>query len=289
MTWTNSALAFVLSIAIAVPAHADETVFTPKSPWNLDGTDSGCALRRTFGTDEPPLYLEMRRFAPGDGFLLIVTGKQLSSIGRSTKLKVRYGQLPGHDEPIRFSLGGTTYQKNKAPIATIFASSDLGQPSPNRIGDTMTPIIEAQATNVALEWRDKRIVMQTGPLDKPFAIMRKCTDSLLETWGLDVEVQRTLARRVAAINQARWASEIQKVYPSDLAGMGQQARVNIIMMVDEKGKPTGCKVLSSYNNARFDTLACKGMMENAEFIPALDRAGNPVASYYTTAVNYSVN
>lgn len=289
--WRQFSIAIAALLMVTGPAAAEtkETVLAPSMPWNLDETEKGCALRRTFGTDQPPFFLEMRRFAPGDGFVLIVSGRELRSLDASSTLKVRYGKLPQHDEPVPFSLGETVYEKNQKPVRTIFASSNLGQRSATGIGDTMTSIIEAQATNVVLEWADKRIEIKTGPLDKAFAAMRKCTDALVESWGLDPEVQGTLARRAWPINQAQWAREIQGAYPPDLASNGQQARVNVLMMVDATGKPTDCKVINSYNNPKFDAVACAGMMKSAQFTPALDHAGNAVASYYNTAIKYSIS
>jgi TonB family protein len=277
-------LAFIVSYPAIAADRETVPALAPSSPWNLDATPSGCALRRAFGTGTPPLVIEMNRTAPTGNFELVVSGTELRGIGSNTRLTVHYGTLPGHDEPISFKLG-TTERGGVKAISTIFATSGLGS-SYFGESDGLLMLLEGQATEIRLEWRGKEVVLKTGSLAKPFQAMRQCTDALVKSWGLDPEVQRMLARRPQPIGHDEWVKQLD--YPSSVASDGKQARVNVRLIVDEKGLPSDCKVLRSYNDPKFDAIACNTLKRIARFTPAMDRAGRAVPSYYTTTIIWSM-
>lgn len=276
-------------LATPMPACADEIVLAPSTSWTLDATPSGCALRRSFGAGSPPVFLEMQRFAPGDGFQLIASGDELNWIKPGTRLYVKYGSLPHHDEPVSFK-SGETAREDRRPIPTIFATSSLGDEDSEggeEGGAEVTPWMEAQVSEITLQRPGKSVILKTGPLDKPFAVMRQCTDALLKTWGLDPAVQNSLSRPAVPINIRRWAWAIK--YPTVAAMGGEQARVNFRMLVGADGSPTDCTVLRSYNDRSFDAVACRSLMKVARFEPALDAAGKPVPSFYSNAIVWSTS
>ena len=280
-----------LLLAMPMPACADEIVLTPSTSWTLDATPSGCALRRSFGTGSPPVFLEMQRFAPGDGFQLIASGDELNWIKSGTRLYLKYGSLPHHDEPVSFK-SGETARENRRPIPTIFATSSLGDEDSDAKSDEdegaeVTPQMEAQVREITLQRPGRSVILKTGPLDKPFAIMRQCTDALLKSWGLDPAVQNSLSRRAVPIAIRSWPGAIK--YPTAAVMGGEQARVNFRMLVGADGSPTDCTVLRSYNDRSFDAVACRSLMKVARFEPALDAAGKPVPSFYSNVIVWSTS
>ncbi|HUD29869.1 MAG TPA: energy transducer TonB [Novosphingobium sp.] len=279
------AAAMAMLLAVPMPAHADDAVLAPSTPWVLDATPSGCALRRSFGSGEMPLILEMQRFAPGDNFQLNINGAELRGITASSALRVKYGALPHHEDPIPFNIGETAREGGKT-LPTIFATSTLGDGHADDVPAAVTPQMETQADVITLQLRSRAITLKTGPLDKPFAVMRQCTDALVESWGLDPATQNSLSRRTKALGAQSWPKRID--YPSGQAARGQQARVNFRLLVGSDGKPTDCKVLRSYNEPAFDAAACRSLMSFARFEPALDRTGKPVASYYNGTIIWTI-
>lgn len=292
---TNAAKFFAITLAtcgcLADGAFARPALtLSPITPWNLDGQETACALRRVFGTAEKPFLLEFRRYRPGDRFQLLFRGKEVSGLMDREKVTIEYGAL-SKDEDTPFQAGSSKLEDGGS-IPTIFLSSSfrlVTDNEPDFAGRVaVTPAMEEGIRHVALVWGGNRVVLNTGPLGKPFAAMRSCTDEMVRRWGLDPAVQNSLSRQARPLDRMSMVRSIQAVYPMSMAVMGKQGRVNLRALVDAQGVVTGCQTVQSYNDAAFDALACKVIKKTA-FEPALDKDGKPTASYYAETVVYSMN
>lgn len=97
------------------------------------------------------------------------------------------------------------------------------------------------------------------------------------------EGSETKARAVApATDPSTW------VRPEDYPEWVEKARVDgtvgVKLSISDAGKVTACSVRKSSGIADLDTAACQKMIERALFRPALDGAGQPVASTFQTSV-----
>jgi TonB family protein len=81
-------------------------------------------------------------------------------------------------------------------------------------------------------------------------------------------------------NQANWFP--QSAYPPEAKRSGQNGRVVVNLDLSAAGKPTACHVISSSGYSSLDDRTCELAMQNANFTPALDAKGHPVASTYET-------
>ncbi|MFC0203679.1 energy transducer TonB [Novosphingobium soli] len=283
--WTIALIAGALG---SRPAEAlTAKTLPPATPWNLEATDAGCALRRAFGPPDRSLVLEIRRFQPGDGFELSVDGDDLAGLVHSHSVTIGYGTLWKHEDS-GFQLGTTT--RGTGTVPSIFLSSALKAPDDGLIdvrrrAAIVTPEMEAGVDRISLSWSRNNLILNTGSLGKPFAAMRSCTDALLRAWGLDPEVQNGLTRYPAPTNLMQMVRAIQAVYPASMAATGKQGRVNFRAIIDGQGSVTRCETIKSYNDPEFDALACK-VVRRTRFNPALDRNGKPVDSYYAATVKY---
>ncbi|MEE4451723.1 TonB family protein [Novosphingobium resinovorum] len=97
------------------------------------------------------------------------------------------------------------------------------------------------------------------------------------------------ARGVKPKGQAGWAGRIQSNYPTRAAREEREGRVGVRVTVGGDGKVSACSVSSSSGSPDLDEAACDGMQRYARFDPALDDAGNPVSSSYSTAIVYKLN
>lgn len=286
----TSALALSIVLQASPPAHAAPAavLLNPVTPWNLDATPSGCALRRGFGSADRPLILEFRRFAPDPDFHIKVEGDEIKSLEDMPTVSVRYGAAA--PERLSWQFGTTARGEGNASAPTLFGRSRFlpGTPGPAAppASDSATAATEEAIRDVTFLWRGRALTLATGSLGRPFALMRRCTNDLVASWGLDPEVQGSLSRPVVPEGQREWARHIQRDYPTHLARKGYQARVNARMLVDAQGQPTDCKVMVSYNDPDFDKLACQKLLRYARFRPALDRNGKPVASFYATTIAF---
>lgn len=97
------------------------------------------------------------------------------------------------------------------------------------------------------------------------------------------------ARGVRPKGQAGWAGRIQSNYPTRAAREEREGRVGVRVQISGDGRVSACSVSSSSGSPDLDEAACDGMTRYARFDPALDDAGNPVSSNYTTAIVYKLN
>lgn len=262
---------------------------TPSSKWVVDYAEDSCALRREFQAGDDRAILELRQFGPGDSLQVALVSKTLSRTSRAPR--VRFDPDDDFFEPVApffLDIGetrGVTYSDNFRPNA-VKGSLGPWEDWPPADREARERAITGLSVTRSFE---QSLTLQTGPMHEPMEAMRTCLDELLTHWGLDAAAQRTLSRRVKAIDQMGWARRIQTTYPSDMVRTGQSGRVNIRLIVGADGKPASCIPNIGPSNAAFDELACKMSMRYARFEPALDADGRPIASFFTTSIIYTIS
>lgn len=275
------------NLAAAAPAAQS---YDPSSPWNVDYADDSCALRRSFSYANRSLIFEARQFQPGDRLAVTVVSKQFSQDLPSPKIRFSPDSKP-HEVKSSYSLqypsGASGFVWNDSFMPIVMGVDGVG------------------SINVTDEFRDARefaiqgielsgslrppILIATGEMHSPMKAMRKCMDELLTHWGLDAPTQRELTQTASPLDQRQWAKIIQAEYPSAMLNQMKGGIVRIRMIVGPNGKGQSCHIQVPSQDPSFEKSACNGMMKASQFRPALDAAGKPVTSYYTTSIIYIVN
>lgn len=301
--WGKRLIGISLGLAMlaAQPAAAEDELLTlaPASAWAMDYADDSCALRREFGTGNGRVVLEIEQFAPGR------VDMQFTVVGPSLHWRNRFA--PG-ETTLRFvpdmQASPVDGEANISPApdwhGITFVTSFLTAPileagiAPEGqsawVATFEQPARERQVT--ALEIRNGTVEdlhLQTGSMGPPMAAMRTCLDELLTHWGIDAEAHRNLRQPVQAIDWQRWVRRVQDVYPSDLAGQGQQAIMRIRLDVTPEGRASGCHMQARVGHEEFERTACDILLNQARFSPALDANGNAIASYHLLRISYLMN
>ncbi|WP_395329550.1 energy transducer TonB [Novosphingobium sp. BL-8H] len=252
----------------------------PVTPWTVDWADNSCSLARGFGNSESPFIMRFEKFAPGDSYQLVLIGKELRGSVHGTGLELAYGdrQPESIDDYARHG----EYGKG---IPALFVTSSLaGREAGGDEAPKVTAETERKIGKITVFWGVRKLTLNTGPLDQPFAALRKCTDDMVQKWGLDPAEQAALSRK--AKPSTATVSYLQNRYPQDLAFMGKQGLINMRVLVDAEGRPNDCAIQRSYSSPKFEQIACKVFIEHAAFTPALDAQGRPVASYFVTTIHW---
>lgn len=290
MNSSRAMLLLAASATLAIPghAHAETTVATATSPWKLDNTGNSCRMQRGFGTAEAPVLLQIEQLAPGDWFALTVAARGFAGINADSR--VTLSTAPEVHDPIstRFTLGDLPTADGKTLTTLFFRPTTLnGFGKDDAPPPRVTPEREGQVTSLIVAWGGHALQVGTGPLAKSFAAMRSCTSSLVASWGLDPAQQAALSRRPKPQTPpSHWLS--RSSYPTDLAQEGKAALVDVRLMIDSAGIITSCNVVNGYSDPRFAKVTCDRIVANARFEPALDAAGNPVASYAVQRVRWMI-
>jgi len=78
-------------------------------------------------------------------------------------------------------------------------------------------------------------------------------------------------------------------YPPSSLGGGEEGVVRVRLEIDENGRPSSCKVIVSSGFATLDTTTCRLLQERAQFTPARDRLGKPVADSFGQSIAWRIN
>lgn len=297
-------------------ASADEEdeplVLEPTSRWHMEYADDSCRLLRMFGKGEDQTVFFIERYEPGDLFFMLVASKALDSppaVTGLTRRIVRREEEPTfrfgpngyeHDDP---SQDGTFHELPATMVSwmRLIAPPDADAEDEEEVSDpgesARKPDIFGQGTSAAQEaaisWLEfkrggsRPVRLALGSMGAPMAAMRKCTDELLTHWGIDLEAHRGLTRVAApANNPGQWIRPSD--YPTDLMVRGAQGLVQFRLSVGADGVPTQCHIQKSTRPEGFDKAACDALMRRARFEPALDANGQPIASYWRSAVRFVI-
>lgn len=267
----------------SVRAEAKPVTLVALTPWNVDYGEKICTLRRAFGTREKPSVVIMDRFGPTDSFQFTIVSNEFTSFTQGQPLSLQFGEQAARR--MQSVIPGKTANGTKT---LFFANTSLAPTIEGPDEDWRPPVTRATETavkTITISYSGRQRVFTTGPLDKAFDALRKCTDNLVKTWGFDPQQQAALSRRPDPLSSpSRWIGSSD--YPSAMLNRGKQALVNFRLSVSAQGLPTACEVQSSYNEKKFDDATCAALMRRARFTPALDAKGQPVASFYLNTVRW---
>lgn len=283
-------------LAAAPPAPT----LAPSSSWNMHYADDSCRLTRTFGKDAELVAVMFDRFEPGDSFMITVAGSPLAK-HNSDRTLLRFG--PGDNgstrdftlgslaqlDPALFSAGTklvvTPEEERRAGNWRESANAALKLAAMNY---TIAPATEASITWLEVVTGKRTTRLDLGPMDKPMEAMRRCTEELMTHWGIDVAAHRDLTRpAMPATNPGTWLTPSD--YPRDLLAEGKQGMVQVRLSVGPDGRPTQCHIQQSTRPVGFEEAVCKGLMRKSRFEPALGAQGQPIASYWRTAVKFDAS
>lgn len=294
-----SALALCSAGAIegdAIAAKREPISLEPSSSWTLDYADDSCRLIRKFGENDDGIVVIFNSFAPGDEFGLTVAGKPIAYKGASRTASIQFG--PGESEQkLHFSNGKMAdgmpalIFAGRTRIAPLTESEDEQREAYERRKIVLAPISEERKAAVTELSIGKPLAtpisLRLGAMDRPLAALATCVDELMTHWGIDVAKHQDLTRPAQPNGDpGKWVEAND--YPNDMLWAGKQAYVYFRMGVDENGNPTACHIQQSIGDEAFDKAVCNALMKKAKFLPALDKVGEPIASYYLNAVNFQI-
>lgn len=280
-----------------VQAASEPLKLVPTSKWHLDYADERCRLAREFGDGTYKVTLFFDKYGPGESFRMVIAGDAVKTDVPQAEITVRFGpaEMP---QPLFFlngSLAGTSALVfgGDIRIAGPTASEEAAIRAKRR-GDPwidLAPI--APDRYAAIRYMElgkplrRPVQLETGSLKSGFAALDKCVDDLVASWGVDIEKHKTLSRKATPTdNPGKWV--VSSDYPIKMLQAGQPALVDFRMSIGADGKPSGCKIQATTRPKEFDDAVCQSLMRRASFLPALDAAGQPIASWWRSRVRFQL-
>jgi hypothetical protein len=286
------AAAFALSGAVAHAAQ-EPLVLQPASPWQMDYADDSCALRRLFTAGETRVVLDLRQFAPDSSIMATVMADGLSRTQRG----VTFRYEPSAEwRDAGSALYTRPSEKFKEFSGFIFTADILPDDEPMEDDDGR--IESEKALRQAQAFKDttgfsvargfgREITLKTGPLGAPHEAMRTCLEELTAHWGIDAEAHKSLTRRAVPKDAHVIVRRLQQDYPLPMLQQGLSGLIRFRLSIDDKGAVSGCHVQLDISHPEFERAACENVAR-VKFLPALDKSGKPIASYWVNSVVYEI-
>jgi hypothetical protein len=280
---------FAISTGMLQTAVAAPLTLEPSSDWTLWARDDVCRVVREFGTGDQKVVVQFEKSGPGSSLSLILAGKPVAfpdrakdleaALGPANPVKVHQWLLrgettgPGALPTIHFGSVGGFFWENDNP------QSQAMKLMPKKFSDVSW-------LSIGYAGGKDTVVMKLQDMREPLSSVRRCTMSLLRSWGFDpdnVDTMPTVFPEPKA-DAGKWVTSAD--YPTEALRAGQSAFINFRVMVDASGKPVSCHVQAITIGDSFREITCKSIMRRARFSPALNASGKPVASWYENSVRW---
>jgi hypothetical protein len=300
----RSVIAFV-SVTPLLIAASNPVRLEPSSPWVVDYAENSCRLVRQFGERATTTKLAFESPAPGEWDMLVI-GKPLETYEK--KVTARFLPLGGKSFDGKVAKAVTTGEPAilwshpwllpQSLIEKREEKQKLRSKNPN----VRPPAIDAAerddfkkegqafaaaTTEVEIDTgRNHAVILETGSLGKAMAEFEECGRESLKDWGVDPDLEDKIVLDVWATNTSQWLSAAD--YPGALLSSGQEADVDVRLLIDAAGRITKCTSLSHFKDEEFNRITCARITERARFEPAELADGTKVPSYYTKRVRFQI-
>lgn len=107
------------------------------------------------------------------------------------------------------------------------------------------------------------------------AAHRRCTRQIATEWGVDEAALEALRQRPSSTNLFGLRPED---YPEAALRQATQGRAIVRLAVDAAARVTDCAIVATSGSPEIDATSCRVILTRGRFQPALDAAGQAVAS-----------
>lgn len=252
-------------------------------------------MGRFFGEGDQRTVLFFEQYAPDSELRWIVAGAPLARLKNNADVAWRYGSEGAwHEMTARGMTLGEYGTALSSDGEIAIERNDRPEPEFDQASDMLgLPVLDPESVAGAssLEIKSRRtgsIVLQTGDLPPAFEAMNACMRDLVSFWGLDPDRQAARAKGPELTNLPLITKMLQEDYPSRALREGEQADLQLRAMIDADGGVTECVLTNMTTAENFGQEPCRKISTRAIFEPALDRDGQPMPSYYTTRIRYTI-
>lgn len=275
-----------LTLATSVaPAAAQEgpRVFTRSGQWQLEAAEEECRIARVFTSGDQQIALALERNRADPLVRVVLVTNALSFYRTAEELGYKF-EPAGDQRAARYITAEMADGQTYYNLGNVL----MGPMGPPPAPGTPQPVYDRAAEQAfaagitAIEFNQgltAPVRLETGSLRAAITALQACEDDLLRTWGLDWEKHQTMIRRAAPDGPASdWI-------PTGTIGFGDFASLSagrnpFRVMVSAEGQPTACSAMWVSLDASKNERVCNAIMEHGRFLPALDAAGQPMASYW---------
>lgn len=231
-----------------------------------------CVAARAYGDAAAPVTIGFKPTPFGDTLQTVVLGTR-KQLGRQARVDVVL-EASGREFGEKLEGARVHFPGGDKAVLTFYLSRDrlealVGVPALTIRASGNAPI------SVALSM-GKQVL----------AALKTCETDLMVHFGYDPAKIAAIAKQAEAANNEIWLSADD--YPASALNAHNEGTTLIGWTIASSGRVTDCRILKSSGTAELDKAACTGILKRGRYRPALDAAGNPVESYSTRIVRWSL-
>ena len=288
-----------IALNLSNGVSAQTTQLEPQGNWTLDFADEKCRLTRLFGENDEATLFYLEQFAPSDQASMAIAGNPIGPLSRGDEIKVRFGPRDEHyyDLPLteaKFGNIGDGIMLRFLPLSDLQERDKNDKEKGGSHFDTIgVPRIDPDEIK-GVEWlsllrRGREVVLPLPGFQQAIAALNTCSLDLVRHWNLDTQEHKTMSRLVEPLNLSEVAEKITKEYFGGALRNGEQANLNLRIIVNENGSIDECSVSNVTTVKYLKTNACDIFGRRAMFTPARNAAGEPMKSFYDVELVYRVS
>ncbi|BBC71386.1 conserved hypothetical protein [Altererythrobacter sp. B11] len=295
MGWFRTGLLCAATAAtLAIPAQAEEVRLTPtaNTSWIVDYARGKCRLARYFGEEDDRYLLMFDQFQPGTYATLTVAGREMwRYVGRDNvelTLSPLFSAREVRAEAVSFGDFRSAVHVRLEVAPEQEAKGESAGYEVEGLPHIDTSRLQGNA-ELSFSKRNRAITFALPELAAAFNALNTCSRDLVSSWGLDLKSQDRMRRQAEPINLREIAERIQQQYPLQALHAREQASLALRIIVDADGSIEECSVNEITSTRYLHSPACDVFGDRAMFVPAQDEHGEPIKSYYATAIVYRID
>ncbi len=258
-------------------------------------------MMRIFGESDQSTALLLEQLSPSSYVDVVIAGRPFRKFSKRIDVNLQAGpNFAAYEREVQLGDFGRyepallfgSIAPELPPELQVATSGDKDA-EPQEEAVMVAPGAQALSKEVGdqISWlevvqRNRKVRLATGSLGPAFDAMNKCTDNLMQSWGIDTSEFEEVVMPARWVNLKDVARKIQRDYPSKALKRGASANFRMRLFIDETGKVTDCKMLALTKDDGFGDAPCRTMTQDAVFEPALDARGQPVKSYSMQGLRY---
>lgn len=263
-------VASLLVLAKAQMAIAQEQiVLEPLANWELERRADECLLRRSFGSSEHSVTLELRRHDPWNGgFEVAVTSDDLSM--QTTPFTAAW--MPGGVEAqidlpfVEIDAQGRRWSLfahglwDGAPVRL------RGKELKRYVEENRTAVFQRQIETFVIDGLfEQTLILRTGPMQWAQPQLTECIVAVLADRGIAAEDMTSGRHRATLNNASRLAMQLLWFLPREITSRKKRILVSFFLFLDEKGEPVTCRLSMLPRFADLERRGCDLIMSQARF------------------------
>ena len=248
----------ISAMALLAAAAPPPPPLAATAQWVINYADSFCLLSRDRTLTEPGVAFRTRPFADEHEILLMLAPTNERPFNQEGKLIVADKET---DAGRWVSMAVSKKGNVKLVETTIKIAEMAGAATSGKIRISVANRLDA--------------AVQLPKFAKAVAALRACEDDLAKRW----KIVRTWAVPPVPVQDPRSTFRAED-YPAAMLNKDRIGSVRALLLIDQTGSPTACRVIETSGEPAFEQKVCEVLRDRARFTPARDSDGRPVASYY---------